>query len=173
MSGYFTVDAYPGKRFKGTIGQIRNAATNVQNVVTYDAVIKVDNDQLELRPGMTANVTIVYAQRDGAMAVSNAGLRFHPPNVTPEVKRGGGSGGGKKHGDAADETRTVYVVRNEVATPVSIHTGLSDGIITEVVGGELHEGDQIAVDTVDSASASSAAGSPFGGGGGGGARRMF
>jgi HlyD family secretion protein len=175
MAAYFTVDAYPGKRFHGEIAQIRNAATNVQNVVTYDAVIKVNNDQLDLRPGMTANVTIVYAQRDGAMALPNAALRFHPPNVTPEVRHGGGGGGGKKHGDSADETRTVYVVHNEVATPVTIHAGISDGLITEVVDGDLHEGDAIAIDTIDTTSgaSSSTGGSPFGGGGGGGGRRMF
>src|SRR5580692_7874282 len=63
MKTYFTVDSFPGQRFFGTIRQIRNAATTVQNVVTYDAVIDVDNKDLRLRPGMTANVTIVYAER--------------------------------------------------------------------------------------------------------------
>jgi HlyD family secretion protein len=184
MAAYFTVDAYPGKRFRGDIGQIRNAATNVQNVVTYDAVIKVQNDQLELRPGMTANVTIVYAQREGALAIPNAALRFHPPNVTPEVRRGGGGGGGggggvggggKRHRDAEDETRTVYVVHGDTAVPVTIHAGITDGLITEVVDGDLHEADPIAIDTIDATSAGSAstASSPFGGGGGGGGRRMF
>jgi HlyD family secretion protein len=179
MPAYFTVDAYPGKRFRGTIGQIRNAATNVQNVVTYDAVIKVANDELELRPSMTANVTIVYAERTDALAVSNAALRFHPPDA-PEPKRGGGGGGGggggKKH-DTADETRTVYVVRGVTATPASIHAGISDGVVTEVVDGDVHEGDAVAIDVVDGASApttTSSSTSPFGGGGGApGGRRMF
>ena len=144
MSAYFTVDAYPGKRFRGVIGQIRNAATNVQNVVTYDAVIKVDNDQLELRPGMTANVTIVYADRNDAIALPNTALRFHPPDAVPENKPHG-----KKH-DGQDETRTVYVVRsNGAAAPVSIHGGVSDGVFTEVVDGDVHEGDAVAVDLAD------------------------
>lgn len=168
MAAYFTVDAYPGKRFKGTIAQIRNAATNVQNVVTYDAVIKVENDQLELRPGMTANVTITYAERDNVLAVPNASLRFHPPDWTPP------NAGKGQHKKSQDETHTVFIVKNEKAAPVQLHTGLSDGAVTEIVDGDLHEGDEIATDTQDgsSAQAASSAKSPFGGGGGGG-KRMF
>ena len=72
MGANFSVDAYPGKTFRGTISDVRNAPTTVQNVVTYDAVIKVDNDELKLKPGMTANVTIIYSQRDGVLAIPNA-----------------------------------------------------------------------------------------------------
>ncbi len=79
MTSQFTVDAYPTKVFHGTIRQLRNAPQTVQNVVTYDAVIDVSNPNLELRPGMTANVTFVYDQRDGALRVANAALRFQPP----------------------------------------------------------------------------------------------
>ncbi len=171
MPAYFTVDAYPGKRFRGTIGQIRNAATNVQNVVTYDAVIKVDNDQLELRPGMTANVTIVYAERSDAMVVPNAALRFHPPDAVAEPKVKG------KKRDTADDTRTIYLVHGTTAVPATIHAGLSDGLVTEILECDLHENDQVAIDTVDgSQTPASSAASPFGGaggGGGGGGRRMF
>ena len=81
MKTFFTVDSFPGQRFVGTIRQIRNSATTLQNVVTYDAVIDVDNSDLRLRPGMTANVTIVYDERRDALAVSNAALRFRPPAV--------------------------------------------------------------------------------------------
>lgn len=79
METWFTVDAFPGQRFKGTIAQIRNAAQTVQNVVTYDAVIDVDNDDLRLRPGMTATTTIVFAERSGVLAIPNAAMRFKPP----------------------------------------------------------------------------------------------
>jgi HlyD family secretion protein len=82
MSATFTVDAYPGEKFRGKVRQIRNAATTVQNVVTYDAVIDVDNDQLKLRPGMTANVTFIWAEKDDALRVPNAALRFRP---APEI----------------------------------------------------------------------------------------
>jgi HlyD family secretion protein len=173
---YFTVDAYPGKRFRGTIAQIRNAATNVQNVVTYDAVIRVSNDDLELRPGMTANVTVTYAERDHVLAVPNAALRFHPPDAAPPPHHSGGGGGGGHHHDTQDETKTIYVVHGETATPVQIHAGLSDGANTEIVDGDVHEGDAIAIDTIDSnspaAGPASSTRSPFGGGGGGG-HRMY
>jgi HlyD family secretion protein len=95
MKTYFTVDSFPGQRFLGTIRQIRNAATTVQNVVTYDAVIDVDNKDLRLRPGMTANVTIVYAERKDVLAISNAALRFRPPSsVAGSAGSGAGAGGG-------------------------------------------------------------------------------
>jgi len=160
MRAFFTVDAFPGRRFHGVIAQIRNAATNVQNVVTYDAVIKVDNDSLELRPGMTANVTIVYAERKDVLAVPNAALRFHPPDVTPEAKHEH-----KKHGPQADETRTVYASDGAHATATPVQTGLTDGLYTEITSGDLHEGETVAVDTADSSAPH--AQSPLGGGGGG------
>src|SRR5512133_3066104 len=78
MDATFTVDAYPGERFRGTVRQIRNAPQTVQNVVTYDAVIDVRNPDLKLRPGMTANVSFVWAQRQDVLRVPNAALRFRP-----------------------------------------------------------------------------------------------
>ena len=74
----FTVDAYPGYQFSGTIRQVRLAPINVQNVVTYNVVVNVDNQDLRLKPGMTANVSIVVAQRDAVLKVPNAALRFTP-----------------------------------------------------------------------------------------------
>jgi HlyD family secretion protein len=94
MDATFTVDAFPGRTFKGKISQIRNAATTLQNVVTYDAVIDVVNDDLKLRPGMTANTTVIYAEKDDALSVSNAALRFRPP---PEMTAPEGSGSGEHH----------------------------------------------------------------------------
>jgi HlyD family secretion protein len=79
MTAVFTVDAYPNERFQGRIRQIRNAPQTVQNVVTYDAVIDVDNSDLKLRPGMTTNVTVVVAEKDEVLKLSNAALRFKPP----------------------------------------------------------------------------------------------
>ncbi len=78
MDATFMVDAYPGEHFKGKVRQIRNAAQTVQNVVTYDAVIDVDNTDLKLRPGMTANVNFVFANRENVLRVPNAALRFRP-----------------------------------------------------------------------------------------------
>jgi HlyD family secretion protein len=178
MKTFFTVDSYPGQRFVGTIRQIRNAATTVQNVVTYDAVIDVDNTDLRLRPGMTANVTIVYDERSDALAVSNAALRFRPPpsiagsaSGSPGGHRGRRAaasasaagnepppeGDGGKDAPPPKETKTVWVLRDGV-TPVSVtvHTGLTDGTVTEIVDGDLKEGDAVVVDTTSADGASSA-----------------
>ena len=94
MDATFTVDAYPSKQFKGKIRQIRNAPQTLQNVVTYDAVIDVSNPGLELRPGMTANVTFIYDHRDSALRVANAALRFQPPAELAKAAWSGGGGGG-------------------------------------------------------------------------------
>jgi HlyD family secretion protein len=171
MPTYFTVDSYPGQRFKGKIRDIRNAATTVQNVVTYDAVIDVDNTDLRLRPGMTANVTVIYAERDGVLSVPNAALRYHLPSSMggggPSAPSGSGSGSGAprprgKRGSSSDdsaEARTVYVLRGGEPVPVAIHTGLTDGTQTEVIDGELNEGDPVIVDSVGGEAASAPAGS--------------
>ena len=74
----FTVDAYPGRMFTGTVTSIREAPINVQNVITYDAVIGVSNPDLKLFPGMTANVKILVNQRANVLKVPNAALRYHP-----------------------------------------------------------------------------------------------
>jgi HlyD family secretion protein len=164
MRTYFTVDSFPGQRFYGKIRQIRNAATTVQNVVTYDAVIDVDNPDLKLRPGMTANVTVVYAERQTAVAVPNAALRFRPPPslagsaATEDSRRRGGSGGpgaGEGHAEghraaaaSGDEPRTVWVLRGATPQSVAVHAGLSDGAVTEVVDGDIRPGDNVVVDLV-------------------------
>src|SRR5215469_10600249 len=115
----FTVDAFPYRTFTGKLSQIRYGAVTNQNVVTYDCIVDVNNSDLKLLPGMTANVSIVIAQKENALKVPNAALRFHPPDVTnapmqmasaqtggPEVagaRGGGGSGGagggGMRRGD--------------------------------------------------------------------------
>lgn len=106
MRATFTVDAYTTERFRGTVRQVRNAPQTVQNVVTYDAVIDVDNPELKLKPGMTANCTFVYAEKDDALRVPNAAMRFLPPPellarldrraAPPAHKAGGGEAAGAK-----------------------------------------------------------------------------
>jgi HlyD family secretion protein len=135
----FTVDAFPRDTFHGEVVQVRNAPITVQNVVTYDTVIGVNNADLKLKPGMTANVSIVGAQRDNVLKVTNAALRFRPPDVTPPPT--GGTGRRGKPGEHATE-RTVYVLRGSKPSPVQIKTGISDGIFTEVLDG-LQEGDRV------------------------------
>ena len=167
MKTYFTVDSFPGQRFFGKIRQIRNAATTVQNVVTYDAVIDVDNTDLRLRPGMTANVTVVYAERKSALAVSNAALRFRAPPALAGSAASSAPADSHRHGRGAaqaaeadaPEARSLWVMRGATPQAVGVHTGLSDGTVTEVVDGELNEGDQVVVDSVsgDTAAAPSTA----------------
>ena len=138
MPTSFTVDAFPGETFKGVIRQIRNAPQSVQNVVTYDAVIDVDNSDLKLRPGMTANVTFTFAQKDDALKLPNAALRFRPPSAiaasAPRPER---------------DRRIVWVLRDGQPKPIAIHTGISDGSVTEVAEGDLHEGDALITEAVD------------------------
>jgi HlyD family secretion protein len=165
MEATFTVDAYPSRAFKGKIRQIRNAPQTQQNVVTYDAVIDVDNAGLELKPGMTANVTFIYDHRDSALRVANAALRFQPPAELARAAWGGGGGGsrgggqrgggnegggrrmggGRQPGEAADR-RTLWVLRGPAPTPVRVRAGVSDGTNTEIETTELHEGDRVVTD---------------------------
>jgi len=155
MPTYFTVDSFPGQRFRGKIREIRNAATMLQNVVTYDAVIDVDNTDLRLRPGMTANVTVIYAERPSALAVPNAALRFHPSPALANRGAPTPSKGGAASTAPADEkleTRTIWVLRGGSSQPIAVHTGLTDGTMTEVIDGDLHEDEQVVVEATESGS---------------------
>jgi len=145
MEAYFTVDAYPTERFRGAVRQIRNAPTTVQNVVTYDAVIDVSNEDLRLRPGMTANVTFPYADRQDVLKVSNAALRFRPPADLVPVPDAGSTP--RPTRDARTQTqRTIWVLRGDRPVPVSVKTGISDGTVTEIVEGEVQVGDLVISD---------------------------
>lgn len=178
MNAFFTVDAYPGQRFRGTIQQIRNAATTVQNVVTYDAVIVVDNADLKLRPGMTANVTVIYAEREDVLAVPNAALRFRPPpSLMPSASASSAAAasGRPSRRPSEDGTRTLWVLRDGAPQSITVKTGLTDGTSTEIVEGELKPGDAVVVEAASADDKKAAPAAP-GGAAPGGAnpfRRMF
>ncbi len=125
----FLVDAYPGRTFKGTVTQVRNAPVSIQNVVTYDVIIDVDNHDLLLKPGMTANVAIVTAHKEEVLRVPNAALRFKLPGTPTERKK------------------SVVWVLDATGPPrqVPIRTGVSDSMLTEVVEGDVREGDSVIV----------------------------
>jgi HlyD family secretion protein len=158
----FTVDAFPYQTFHGKVVQIRNSSTIVQNVVTYDTVISVNNDDLKLRPGMTASLFIIVAKHQNVLKMPNGAMRFHPPDVAASTgtpvkerrnKEGGRRAGEHRPGRAAEPPqieRTVYVLRSDKSDakpqPVKIKTGLNDGIFTEVVEG-LKEGDTVVTGT--------------------------
>ena len=173
----FTVDAFPMRTFHGKVVQVRNAPITVQNVVTYDTVIGVSNPDLKLKPGMTANVSIIVAQKDNVLQIKNAALRYRPSEGGPaEISSakaaGGGSpsrapGGAQRGGGHERRTsdRTVYVLSGSRPQAVQIKTGISDGVVTEVIEG-LKEGDRVV--TAELASKSPAASpppNPFSGGG--------
>ena len=185
----FTVDAYPYRSFHGGVTQVRNSPTTVNNVVTYDCVIGVTNSDYKLKPGMTANVSVVIAEREAVLTIPNSALRFHPMNggIVPtntaapqmtqatnnSIQAGGSSGqghrggGGHAHGERP-VLHTVYVLSGDGANaklqPVQIKTGISDGISTEVLSG-LNEGDKVVTGTVLTGSAPTTTSNPFGGGG--------
>src|SRR5499426_109114 len=138
----FTVDAYPGQNFGGTIRQIRLNPQNVQNVVTYNVVIDVENPELKLKPGMTANLTMTIAERNDVLKIPNAAMRFRPKDMTPEkmreLMRGGdtqaGGGAGRDAGkdaakDAAakDAAAKVAAPKDAVAKDAGKDTGQSAG----------------------------------------------
>jgi HlyD family secretion protein len=166
----FNVDAYPYRTFHGVVAQVRNSPVTVQNVVTYDTVVSVNNDDQKLKPGMTANISIVIAHRSNVLKIPNAALRFRPPEApkklvpvvpgtpppgiaaprTPRIRR--------------DAAHTIYVLPDGATkpTPVQVHLGITDGIYTEIVDG-LHDGD-VVVDSILSNNPAVSGGQPaFGG----------
>ncbi len=175
----FSVDAFPYRVFHGVVAQVRNAATTVQNVVTYDVVVSVENPDLKLKPGMTANVSLIVAQRENAVKIANAALRFRPPEeasakgASPSPAAGGGGGqkppgaggggrpggGGKPggRGGGARGERKVYVLAPGAAKPeaVTVKLGISDGVSTEVLEG-LKVGDMVVTGVTIQQSAPSA-----------------
>jgi HlyD family secretion protein len=144
MKASFTVDAYPTKQFIGTLRQIRNASQTLQNVVTYDAVINVENPDLLLRPGMTANVAFVSAQKDNVVRLRNGALRFQPdPQI---LARLGVSDPAQTSSPPDPNRKTVWVLRDNKPVSVPVSTGVSDGTWSELVQGDVHPGDVLITD---------------------------
>ena len=170
----FTVDAFPTRTFHGRVVQVRNAPITVQNVVTYDTVIGVENKDLKLKPGMTANVSIIIAHKDDVLQLKNAALRFRPPEAATEQARLPSASGGSRppgamqqpRGGGARERktdRTIYIFSYGRPKAVQIKTGISDGIVTEVTDG-LKEGDRVITAELTSPAASATPGTnPFSG----------
>ena len=123
----FRVDAYPKQFFEGTVTQVRNAPISIQNVVTYDVVITVDNRELKLKPGMTANVTIVTDKKDNPLRVPNGALRFRMPAVTVDRK----------------VTQVWVMDQGKQVRQTAVTTGIADSLFTEITEGTLKEGDTV------------------------------
>jgi HlyD family secretion protein len=176
----FTVDAHPQRRFRGKVHQVRNAPQIIQNVVTYNAVVRIDNKELLLKPGMTANVQFLVSEKEDVLTVPNMALRFRLPEDKNEVQdllrqeqgrvaprvgqrrtsRGSGSGGGE--GRRVRQVK-IYVVNDGKAQPVEVQAGITDGSKTEVVAGALKENDLVIIGMSGSATAQTQSGvaNPF------------
>lgn len=132
----FTVDAWPGRIFQGDVAQIREAPINVQNVITYDVVVRVSNEDLKLFPGMTANVTIAVARAENVLRLPKAALRFRPRSAP----------GAARSTPGALQTQNVSVLDTSgELKQVAVKTGISDANFVEIVGGQLKEGDAVVV----------------------------
>jgi len=139
----FTVDAFPNRTFHGVVKQRRLNPTTLQNVVTYDVVVAVDNPEQILMPGMTAYVNITIAQRKNVLLVPNTALRFKPVDAAPKNGKPRSKEERKKALGG-----TVYVLANDKLKPVRIGTGITDNKFTEVVSGDLKAGEQVVTEEV-------------------------
>ena len=174
----FTVDAYPEENFKGTIEQVRSSPNtdSTDNVVTYDVIILTDNDDLKLKPGMTANIDITVREKKNVLLVSNAAMRFRPSRYPdfpyPEddkknldkskenkdkkavskdssgKKARSGKGKKKEKEKNGDKFVKVWVLVKGQPSPVEFETGITDNENTEIVSGSLKEGAKVIVDAM-------------------------
>lgn len=144
----FTVDAYPDSPFKGKVWQIRNSPQTVQNVVTYDVVIKVDNPEYKLKPGMTANVSVIIETKENVLRVPNAALRFKMDDKTRISDK------------KASSITGVWILEQKKPRRVQVTTGISDGQYTEITSGDIKEGMDVIVETLTKKNSSTPAPGP-------------
>jgi HlyD family secretion protein len=152
----FVVSAYPNRTYEASITQVRYGSPTVSGVVTYETVLKVDNADLSLRPGMTATADIQVQTVENALLLPNAALRFTPP--VEEAKTSGsllgsllprppGSPDKKvEENGAGQKSKKVWQLKDGQLTPISVLTGVTDGTYTEIVEGGLVPGDAMVVD---------------------------
>jgi HlyD family secretion protein len=142
----FTVDAFPRRTFNGVVSQVRQSPQTVQNVVTFDIVVSVDNSDLELKPGITAATRIVTDFRTDVMRVPNQALRYLPAGVAGAGAQRQGAPGAAPPPEAAEPGQShVWVLREGRPSLVPVTLGLEDDSFTEIVKGDLRPGDQVIV----------------------------
>lgn len=154
----FRVDAFPNRVFHGVVRQVRLNPTTQQNVVTYDVVVTVDNPDKILMPGMTAYVNITVAKRDDALLVPNAALRFHPSDSSIQRRASRNSEFEQQPEQASQNSSpgtqgTVYILDGDKLKPVRVRIGITDNRMSEVLSGNLKEGDQVVVNERQAGSA--------------------
>ncbi|GAB4387402.1 MAG: efflux RND transporter periplasmic adaptor subunit [Thermodesulfovibrionales bacterium] len=153
----FTVDAYPGREFRAAITQVRFGSKTVEGVVTYETVLRVDNSDLSLRPGMTATADITVRKVEGAVLVPNAALRFSPPPSGEEQASGGGlvsklfprprmTTQRPRNGGSRDKGQRVWTLRDGKPAPITVAIGPTDGRMTQVLSGGVEPGTPLVVD---------------------------
>lgn len=158
MAVEFRVDAYPGRKYRGVVAQVRFKENVVDNVVTYTTLIDVENEDLSLRPGMTATVQFETAKAEDVLRVPNQALRFDPnPQAAPAS--GGGFWGPPARGHGPARRVFKLVGAELIETPLEL--GLSDGAFTEVKSGDLKLGDLIVTELDFSAGRTSSSGRPM------------
>jgi HlyD family secretion protein len=171
----FTVDSYPEQAFKGKVVQIRNAPIITQNVVTYIVVVNVDNSDLKLKPGMTANVSVEVARKDDVLKLPPAALRFKPKSKGEESKEkrpasgappgtGAREGGGKTGGRKGAAGQQVYTLTEGKPAAVPVKTGIANNSSIELIEGNLKEGDEVIIEQIggDTKKKASSSASPMG-----------
>jgi len=147
----FTVQTFPNRRFEGAVRQVRQAPTTVQNVVTYDVVVAVDNRDNSLKPGMTATTRIVKAEHTAVLMLPEQALRFLPEGAARDGRSGGGPGRPARPPSDDDGRREhtrrgrVWILRDGTPQSVPVTIGLNDGNSAEIATGELKEGDDVIV----------------------------
>lgn len=134
----FNVDAYPNQQFKGLITQLRLNSQMVNGVVTYDAVVEVPNNDLKLRPGMTATAQIITGVLSNTLTVPNAALRFTPPKTKGEKSE-------KAETDTNANGKSVWVLRDKKPTRLEVSVGKSDGISTAILSNTLKSGELVII----------------------------
>ena len=196
----FTVDAYAEQSFQGIVSQIRLASVTVQNVVNYTVIIDVPNPELKLMPGMTATVTILVTKKENVLRVPTVALRFQPPAEQIEARKdssnqqndsarterrkqfmqrmqeGGGGQSFRQGGGERAMSRLWVQGKNKKLIAVPIRAGIADGTFTEILRGQIEEGQEIIVGVLTqkpTASATPLTPMGGGGGGGGGGRQRF
>ena len=176
----FTVDAFPSRRFRGRVHQVRNAPIVVQNVVTYVAVVRIDNKELLLKPGMTANVQFLVSRKEDVLTIPNMAMRFKPPEEKEEAQellrreqsrtapkvgerrtsRQSAAGGSGVGGGGTRRAR-IYLLKDDKAQPVEIQLGITDGSRTEVRSGDVKENDPVIIGMSSADSSGPAVANPF------------
>jgi HlyD family secretion protein len=155
----FTVDGYPGRTFNAAVKQVRYGPETVQGVVTYKTLLSVDNSDLALRPGMTATANVTVNRTANVTLIPNAALRFSPPVAEETARTSGGlisrlfprpphASRPPETGDGKSKQQRVWVLRDGQPLAVPVVTGPTDGLMTEIAGGDIAVGSEVITDVI-------------------------